>query len=145
MKQERAPKAYVIGSCPNRKIYIHVYRKTPSVNEWNNKKHHRFIYGRIKTQWRGLLVIAFVGCTNVFFERAEIKVIRFTSTRKLDHGNAQDGIKPIVDCLLIDKGRGLGIIRDDSPTFMPSAPTVEQRKVNGRMHEKTLIKITELE
>lgn len=47
----------------------------------------------------------------------------------LDWDNAYGGLKPLLDCLVAPSARnpdGLGLIKADSPKYMPAAPRVFQ-------------------
>ncbi|KWU23351.1 hypothetical protein [Burkholderia cenocepacia] len=63
-------------------------------------------------------------------ERAALVLVRRCSG-SLDWDNALGGLKPIVDCLVVRSLRrspnGLGLVRDDSPKYMPYPPFMLQR------------------
>lgn len=146
MKDEKVPSATLLGEAPARSIFIWCYAKSPSVNEWNNKKHHRWIYASKRKEWELRLLIALRSLREIRFDKVSIDVKRY-SIRMLDEANAADGLKPIIDCLTErHKGiGGIGIFKDDSRRYMPHAPRIEQIKVDKESAEKTVIVIKEIE
>lgn len=143
MKDERTPTATLLGEQPSRTIFIWCYAKTPSVNEWNNKKHHLWLYASKKKEWMLRLLIALRSLKEIKFDKVDIGVKRY-SVRTLDEANAADGLKPIIDCLT-ERNNGLGLFKDDSPRYMPHAPRMQQIKVNKEAAEKSIITIKEIE
>ena len=78
-------------------------------------------------------------CTTIMFERAHIRIDRY-STRRPDHDGLVGGCKYLIDCLF--PPRGLHIIPDDGPDFI----TTEYHAVKCRLCEqKTVVTITEIE
>lgn len=143
MKDERAPTATLLGEEPVRTIFIWCYAKTPSVNEWSNKKNHRWIYASRKKEWMIRLHIALRSLKEIRLNKVGVEVKRY-SVRMLDQANAADGLKPIIDCLTERHG-GLGLFKDDSIRYMPHAPRMQQIKVNKEAAEKSIIVIKEIE
>ncbi len=137
MKQERAPTVEYLGEAPRRVARITVWTRVPSVNVWNNKKNGWRIYQRVRDEWLTRLSLAING--KVCFKKARVTAQRF-ACRSLDAGNANDGLKPIVDNLV-----RLGLIEDDKPENMPEAPTCWQSKVSKRADERTVLIIEELQ
>lgn len=143
MKNERAPTATLLGEEPARTLFIWCYTKTPSVNEWNNKKNHLWLYASKKKEWMLRLLLALRSLKDIKFGKVDIVVKRY-SMRMLDEANAADGLKPIIDCLTERHG-GLGLFKDDSPHYMPHAPRMQQIKVNKEAAEKSIIVVKEIE
>ncbi len=135
--------ATLLGEQPTRTVFIWAYAKTPSVNEWSNKKHHRWIYASKKKEWMLRLHIALRFIRDIKFAKVAIDVKRY-SIRMLDEANAADGLKPIIDCLT-ERHNGLGLFKDDSTRYMPRAPRIQQIKVNKEATEKTIIVVKEIE
>ena len=52
MVREQQPKVTILGTAPDRTVIIYLYAKSPSVNEWNNKKYNTWIYASIRRKWR---------------------------------------------------------------------------------------------
>lgn len=60
--------------------------------------------------------------------KSALKIERY-SAGSLNWDNANGGLKPLLDCLVVPSSRnpeGLGLNEDDSPKSMPTAPQVFQ-------------------
>lgn len=133
MKQERPPQIEVRGSAPDRLMQIVLWKRSPSLNEWNYK--HWRAYHKIKTEWRDRLALVLNGKIN--FHKAHLLFCRF-ATRELDKTNAEGGIKPIEDALVY-----FNLLADDS--MRCADRYVEQTKVQKRIEERTVIIVQELD
>ncbi len=135
MKQERAPTMQYLNAQGTKQLTLTLWKKSPSVNEWTYQ--HWRKYHRIKTEWRQRLGLVLNG--SIEFKQARIKAYRH-GTHVLDYENAVAGMKPITDALVY-----WGLIKDDSPQYLPEAPEVTQMKVSKRADERTVLIIEELQ
>jgi len=117
---------------------------TPSNNELKNM-HYR-VYKKLREQWRTWVLEQLGGLLPaVPIQLSAIEIERH-SAGLLDWDNAYGGLKPLLDCLVCASERnpdGLGLIRDDNPRNMPSAPVVTQLPAK-RGQGRTVVRIYEL-
>jgi len=75
--------------------------------------------------------------------RCYLQIERHCAGAGLDWDNAYGGLKPLLDCLVAPSARnpdGLGVIRDDSPAFMPYPPALTQHAAK-KGAGKTIVRI----
>lgn len=123
---------------------------TPSNNTLKNA--HFRVYQGLRRKWRQMVEQALEeagqgdGSRLAAIERCALEIDRH-SVGHLDWDNAYGGLKPLLDCLVAPSARnpdGLGLIQDDSPLHMPSAPAVRQLPAK-RGSGRTTIRIYDLD
>lgn len=75
--------------------------------------------------------------------RVHLEIERYSAGGGLDWDNAYGGLKPLLDCLVAPSARnsdGLGLILDDNPRAMPSAPRLTQHAA-ARGQGRTVLRI----
>lgn len=119
--------------------------ETPSNNVIKNM--HFQIYKKLRANWRAKLKAQLLDLDNIApIEFAFLYVERHCAGGGLDWDNAYGGLKPVLDCLVLQSKRnpdGLGLITDDNPKNMPLPPFFVQSKAKKGMG-KTILKIYEL-
>ena len=113
---------------PRELIYeLHLPAATPSNNAIKGMHFHA--YKKLRNGWRANVLAALEGKVTVApIAMSALEIERYCAG-SLDWDNAYGGLKPLLDCLVTPSARnpdGLGLITDDSPTFMPEAPRVFQ-------------------
>lgn len=125
-------------------IEITIPRMTPSNNEIRDM--HWLQYKKLRETYQLELLAAMglnrprepVSPAYVEFERYSAGI--------LDWDNANGGVKPLMDCLVLPTKRnpnGLGLVVDDSPRYMPKNYNVMQRPAK-RGEGKTVVRIYRL-
>lgn len=126
-------------------LTIELPEATPSNNAI--KGMHRFVYKKLRERWKQMVYDAVnaLGVPPMKLQLCHLQIDRHCAG-SLDWDNAYGGLKPLLDCLVAPTARnpdGLGLIRDDGPKFMPTAPEVKQfaaKKGCG----KTVVRIFDL-
>lgn len=118
--------------------------ETPSNN--TIKGMHFHAYKKLREDWK-FMVAGALGDqpTQAALEQAHIEIDRHCSGA-LDWDNAYGGTKPLMDCLVQPSNRnpnGLGLIVDDNPACIPSAPVLRQFKTK-RGQGRTVVRIYSL-
>lgn len=116
-----------------------VYRVPPSLNVWLR------LHWAKKTKYKAALLEALWASLHENnpkkpkfpFKKSKIDIEYFLHELR-DVDNLWGSVKPLIDCLKIDKG--LGIIQDDSPEYITLS--VEQYKVETRDDEMVVCRIT---
>lgn len=113
---------------------------------------HFFVYKKLRQQWKVKVLRSLVdqGIDHTAvepIEKAFLSVYRFATSSGLDWDNAYGGLKPLFDCLVCPSDKnpdGLGLIKDDSPKYVPLPPFVQQMKAK-RDNSATIVQIYSLE
>lgn len=132
IQQERQPQLLYINAQGTKQLTLTLWKKSPSLNEWNNK--HWRVYYRIKQEWWNRLGLVLNG--KIKFKKARVLFHRY-ACRELDETNMQGGVKPIEDGLV-----HFNLIEDDSSEFIDRL--TKQTKVTKRADECTVIIVEEL-
>ncbi|GJI97018.1 hypothetical protein RugamoR57_37360 [Duganella caerulea] len=120
----------------------------PDATPSNNviKQLHYRVYKKLREQWRAWVLEQLGGVLPaVPLELSDMEIERH-SAGLLDWDNVYGGLKPLLDCLVCASDRnpdGLGLIRDDNPKNMPSAPAVTQLPAK-RGAGRTVVRIYDL-
>jgi hypothetical protein len=127
---------------PRELVYeLHLPEPTPSNNAIKGMHFHA--YKKLRNGWRASVLAAIGGkAPSTPIARSLLEIERFCAG-SLDWDNAYGGLKPILDCLVASSARnpdGLGLIRDESPKFMPEAPRMTQATAKRGMG-RTVIRI----
>lgn len=119
--------------------------ETPSNNEIRGM--HFKAYRDLRNRWAMEVLVALKGRRPAKpVGQAFVAVYRRSAGGGLDWDNAYGGLKPLLDCLVLQSARnpsGMGLIQDDSPKFMPYPPFVKQESA-PRGAGSTSIEIYEL-
>lgn len=106
---------------------LHLPAATPSNNAIKGMHFHA--YKKLRNGWRASVLAAIGGKAPATpIARSALEIGRYCAG-SLDWDNAYGGLKPLLDCLVAPSARnpdGLGLIKDDSPKFMPEAPRMTQ-------------------
>jgi hypothetical protein len=139
LDEHALPPVFLAGSL--RYSFV-VPMETPSNNKIKNM--HWMAYRTLRLTWRiQVLTHALKGCVPEEPLLCAGLVIERHCAGELDWDNAYGGLKPLLDCLVTKTGRnpdGLGLIKDDSPRYMPYPPVVLQKKAK-RKESFTNVKI----
>lgn len=139
-------------SSPGVLVYsFEIDEATPSNNTLKNA--HFRVYQGLRRRWRGMVEASLEEAGHGLGADAPAPLascrleIDRHSVGSLDWDNAYGGLKPLLDCLVQPSARnpdGLGLIADDSPKHMPSAPVVRQLPAK-RGAGRTAIRIYDLD
>lgn len=114
---------------------LHLPEPTPSNN--TIKGQHYRVYQQTRQRWRAHVQAALAAANTdnpgqrqpAAVQVSHLEIDRHSAGSGLDWDNAYGGLKPLLDCLVSPSARnpdGLGLILDDNPKAMPTAPTLRQ-------------------
>lgn len=125
-------------------VVLELPQATPSNNVIKGMHFHT--YKKTREAWQlmvqGAVQVAAVEAVPTI-ENCFIEVERHCAGGGLDWDNAYGGLKPMLDCLVAPSAKnpsGLGLIRDDSPKYMPYPPLMTQHAAK-KGAGKTIVRI----